>query len=589
MNDVPDDGDHHRGGAAWAALRSSAFAIGQAWRWTPGWLIKLIIVQLLAAITPAGQVVVVAWLVRVAADGFAAYLLPLLLLCALIGLSQVLGDLSRMTDQRIRNRLRRRYQDQLMRAIARMSPQQLADEQLSSLIQACRGALFDIGRLVVQVITAVAAVITAVSLCASVWVISPIAGILVVAALLPSLMIFGWQAAMQDRAFVPVARWQRRTDYRVEQLIGQRSATELATLGSGHQVAELADEGQQQADRLIDRILVLLTRGDLVGAATTAGLLAAALAGILAGGAGGAGVSAGILGVLAGLTATRGAGFAYGDLMAIAPKVGAFRRLVGAVPGAADRSDQQVVGDVATMEADDLTVTYPGAVHPALDGFSIRVERGRIIALVGANGAGKTTAVNALLGTVDCDRGTVCIDGTDLAGTTSAGRLAHFGLLTQEFGRYEFTVDQSVRLGRPDGVASEEEVWAALDSAHLADRIRELPDGLHTQLGPQFGGVGLSGGQWQRLALARIYLRGAGIWVLDEPTSAIDAEAEQQIFAELQRTKADRITIVVSHRAWTLKGMDRIYVLDGGRVVEQGGYEELLAARGRFAEIFSEQ
>jgi ATP-binding cassette, subfamily B, bacterial len=99
----------------------------------------------------------------------------------------------------------------------------------------------------------------------------------------------------------------------------------------------------------------------------------------------------------------------------------------------------------------------------------------------------------------------------------------------------------------------------------------------------------LSSGQWQRLALARIYLRGAGIWVLDEPTSAIDAEAEQEIFTELQRGKADRITIVVSHRAWTLKGIDRIYVIDQGRVVQMGDYEELLHQPGRFAEIFAEQ
>lgn len=576
-------------GAAAAALRSSAFAIGRAWRWTPGWLIKLIVVDLLLAVTPAGQVVAVSWLVGVAGAGSGAYALPLITLCVLIGLTQVLGDLSRMTDQRIRNRLRRRYQDQLMHAIARMSPQQLSTEQTTSQVQACRGALFDIGRLVVEVVAAVAALLTAVSLCASVWMISPIAGVLVVAALLPGLLIFGWESAMQDRAFVPVARWVRRTDYRVEQLITQRSATELATLGSGHQVATSIDRSQRQADRLTDRILVLLTRADTLGGATTAVLLAAALVGILLKGAGGAGVSAGILGVLAGLTATRGAGFAYGDLMAIAPKIGAYRRLVGSTPDSPDCAEQQIVDEVGTLEATGMSVSYAGGVRPALDGVSICAERGMIIALVGVNGAGKTTAVNALLGIVDLQRGAVRIDGNDLSGLPPARRLAHFGLLTQEFGRYEFTVAETVRLGRPDGLATDPEIWAALDAAHIGDLVREFPDGLDTQLGPQFGGVGLSGGQWQRLALARIYLRNAGIWLLDEPTSAIDAEAEQQIFAELQRTKAGRITLVVSHRAWTLKGMDRIYVLDAGRVVEQGSYPDLIAADGRFAEIFAEQ
>ena len=116
-----------------------------------------------------------------------------------------------------------------------------------------------------------------------------------------------------------------------------------------------------------------------------------------------------------------------------------------------------------------------------------------------------------------------------------------------------------------------------------------MPDGYDTQLGHQWDGVGLSGGQWQRLALARTLLRGAGVLILDEPTSAIDAEAEQEIFAELRESKADRITIVVSHRASTLKGLDRIYVLDEGRLVEQGRYPDLVAANGVFARIFAAQ
>jgi ATP-binding cassette subfamily B protein len=101
--------------------------------------------------------------------------------------------------------------------------------------------------------------------------------------------------------------------------------------------------------------------------------------------------------------------------------------------------------------------------------------------------------------------------------------------------------------------------------------------------------VGLSGGQWQRIALARIHLRGAGVRILDEPTSAIDAEAEQEVFAHLRDTAAEHITLVVSHRAWTLRGMDRIHVIEEGRIVESGTYRELLAERSRFAEIFTEQ
>ncbi|MFG1812946.1 ATP-binding cassette domain-containing protein [Kribbella sp. NPDC049174] len=150
--------------------------------------------------------------------------------------------------------------------------------------------------------------------------------------------------------------------------------------------------------------------------------------------------------------------------------------------------------------------------------------------------------------------------------------------MVQEFGRFEFTLRDAVALGLPQA-ASDERIRAGLAAAFAKD----LP--LDTQ---QWGGNGISGGQRQRLALARTHLRNAGVWILDEPTSAIDAEAEREIFAELRRTKYSRITIVVSHHAWTLIEMDRIYVIDGGSVVQQGTYPELMSQPdGRFARLFA--
>jgi ATP-binding cassette subfamily B protein len=195
--------------------------------------------------------------------------------------------------------------------------------------------------------------------------------------------------------------------------------------------------------------------------------------------------------------------------------------------------------------------------------------------------------VNALIGAVRAE-GCVEIDGRDLSTCTSSDRAGFFGLLTQEFGRYEFTVREVVGLGGP-GPVTDEDMARALVGAHADGLVAALPHGLDTQLGQQWHGVGLSGGQWQRLALARIHVRGAGIWILDEPTSAIDAETEEKIFQELRRTAEERITIVVSHRAWTLRAMDRIYVMDGGRIVQEGRYEELVDVPGRFAEIFAMQ
>ncbi len=351
-------------------------------------------------------------------------------------------------------------------------------------------------------------------------------------------------------------------------------------------MAKLTDDAQLERNRLHDAVIRTMMRANLLAGLVTAAIIASALGAIAFGGGGGAGIAAGMLGVIAGISATQGASYAYGILMSNAPRVTRFR---GFLESIGPEPKTVIVPAVGELRADHLQVTYPSKDSPALTGFSFTARRGETIAFVGINGAGKTTAVNALMGIVDLDHGRVAIDGRDLTDMSRFERLGHFGLLTQEFGRYELPVRDSVALGTPEPDVSDEQIWAALDAAMAGDLVRSFPDGLDTQLGTQWGGPGLSGGQWQRIALARIHLRGSGIWLLDEPTSAIDAEAEQEIFAQLRRTAADRITVVVSHRAWTLRGMDRIYVFDDGRVVEEGRYEDLLAAGGRFAEIFREQ
>lgn len=569
------------------ALASAAFSVRQAAAWTPGWLAASIGIQLAMALTPAVQVQLVAWLVRAVDDGKRdAIWLPLVLLSVFVGLFMVTGSVSSFISQRQAIRLSRHYQRQLLGALTELPPQRLATEETNSEVQACRGALWELSSNSRDTTSAVTAVIGAAALCASVWVISPWAGVLVVLAVIPSMAASSWVAIKQDEQWPLIGEFERKMGYCQEQLVFARTGTELATLGSGARMARLVDEAQAESNRLFDALMRTMMRGDFAAGLLTAGLIAGALAAIAFGDGGGAGIAAGTLGVIGGVSATNGAGYSYGLLMANAPKVSRFRAFLDSV----EPSEPTVVVPVVhELRGEDLRVTYPTKTVPALTGFSFTAKRGETIALVGVNGAGKTTAVNALMGIVDLDHGKVLIDGTDATEVSRLQRLGYFGLLTQEFGRYELTVRESVALGTPEAEVSDERIWAALDGARAGDLVRSFPDGLDTQLGTQWGGTGLSGGQWQRIALARIHLRGSGIWLLDEPTSAIDAEAEQEIFAELRRTAADRITIVVSHRAWTLRGMDRIYVFDEGRVVEEGRYEDLLAAGGRFSEIFREQ
>jgi ATP-binding cassette, subfamily B, bacterial len=570
------------------ALHAAAYVVGRAWTWEPALLAWVVLVRAATALTPALQVLVVAWLVRSSEGGLRTAAAPLVVLVALLFTTGAMGTLDGTSQSRLDFRVERRYLARLLDAVGCRSPQELAQPSTVATVEACRSASFELAYMVNTVVVALATVVTALTLSASVWTLSPVAGVLVGLALVPGVVSAARVARRQDAIFVPYGQARRRASYLTEQLVHPRTATELATLGTSRQVAGLADAARARAVVLRDTILAATARGELLGALVTTALLGVALV-LTVTDAGAAGVAAGVLGVVSGTAATRRGGYAFGSVVTNAPKVVRYRDFVEAGREAFENDeDLHVTHHVADLRLRDVQVTYPGSSAPALTGFDLHVRAGSMVALVGVNGAGKTTAINAAMGTLDLDHGTVLMDGADAAKMTSADRLSCFGLLTQEFGRFELTVRQAVQLGTPEP-ADDVDIWGALEAARLSDLVRGLPDGLDTQLGTQFDGPGLSGGQWQRLALARIYLRGAAIWVLDEPTSAIDAEAEQQIFAELAARRAERITLVVSHRAWTLKGMDHIYVLDHGRVVEHGRYDDLLAAHGRFAEIFADQ
>ncbi|MGP5289329.1 ATP-binding protein of ABC transporter [Corynebacterium xerosis] len=579
-----------------AILGGAFWSLRQAVRTNPRWVALAALASLLLALIPAAQVSVVAWVVESATGStWTDALVPVLVLTALVGLSQVVSSAENLTGQRASLRLRSDLVRRTAATAAVLTPRRIADPPIRALVEGGRNSTFELARGPISVISALSAIVAALALGAALLPFSAVAAGLVVLALVPGLITFSWAARMQDEQFDEETRHAFRARYLVDQLIDLRTARELATFGTGPKLAARANDAHGRATAILDRTYARLLKGELLGGVATAVLLGGALIAVLSAGSGSAGLMAGVLGVIAGLQATRGAGFALGDVISVAPKIVRFRELEELADSA---PTQHVVGEVGSLEAHGLSITYPGADRPAVQDASLRAEAGEMIALVGVNGAGKTTLVSALMGLVDLDQvghehghksGVVEIDDADASTLGSAERLSRFGLVTQEFGRYEMTVRDAVALGTPREDLADEEIWQALDAARAGDLVRRLPGGLDTMLGPQFGGVGLSGGQWQRIALARIHLRGAGIRVLDEPTSAIDAEAEQEVFAQLRETAAGHITIVVSHRAWTLRGMDRIHVLEEGRIVETGTYEELLAPGTRFAEIFAQQ
>jgi len=242
------------------------------------------------------------------------------------------------------------------------------------------------------------------------------------------------------------------------------------------------------------------------------------------------------------------------------------------------------------IEFDNVTFKYPGGTEPAVQNLSLHIRNGELIALVGENGAGKSTLVKLLLRFYDADEGAVRVGGVDVKDVDPDVLRNRIGVLFQDYASYELSVRENVVMGRPGGQVDDERVMEALQDARSDWLLRKMPKGLDSKVGRLFeGGHDLSGGEWQRLALARIMYRNADIWILDEPTSSLDPEAEAAIFAELKENLKGRIGIVISHRFSTVRIADRIAVIADGRIKELGSHGELLRAGGRYASLFELQ
>jgi ATP-binding cassette subfamily B protein len=243
-----------------------------------------------------------------------------------------------------------------------------------------------------------------------------------------------------------------------------------------------------------------------------------------------------------------------------------------------------------------VTFSYPGTSRVVLDDVSLSLPAGSVVALVGENGAGKTTVVKLLAKMYEPSAGSILVDGTSLARMPADQWRSRLAGAFQDFFRFEFLARQTVGLGDVARLDDGAAVAAAVDRADAADVVSRLPSGLETQLGPTWpGGVDVSFGQWQKLALARGFMREDPLLlVLDEPTAALDAETEHALFeryaaAARGRDAQGRITILVSHRFSTVRMADLIVVLDGARLVEVGTHEDLVAKRGQYAELYNIQ
>ncbi|MGI5374603.1 ABC transporter ATP-binding protein [Streptomyces sp. CA-251387] len=273
--------------------------------------------------------------------------------------------------------------------------------------------------------------------------------------------------------------------------------------------------------------------------------------------------------------------------------VGDLQRLyVEAAERAIPVGGAQLPDDPEEIRFENVSFSYPGeSSRPALDDVTLTLPLGRIVALVGENGSGKTTLVKLLAGLYTPDRGRILWDGVDAA-TADRHQLAErIAMVAQDFKRWPFTARVNVAVGRSSAPLTEERLAASLAEAGAEEVVADLPRGLDTLLARQFsGGHELSGGQWQRLGIARAAYRRGRILIVDEPTAALDARAELEVFEKIRAlASAGQTVVLITHRLASVRHADLVHVLDQGRLVESGTPDELLATGGVYAELYSLQ
>lgn len=417
----------------------------------------------------------------------------------------------------------------------------------------------------------------------------------VVVATIPGLLVATRLSNARFRLHLRLLQDSRREDYLVDVLTGRDEAKEVRSFNLAPGLRRLHDS---LAQRRIDESLALSRKS------ARERLLATALGALSTGGG---------IAILVWLVVTRrldpaGAAAAGYAMQRIQTWLSSAMRGVNSLyDGAlflddyadflrlgqeaeAARARRPLDGPFTRLRAEAVGFTYPGSATPALHDLHLEIRAGEVVALVGENGSGKTTLAKLLSGLYSPSEGRVWWDDVDVASIDPIARREQVAVIFQDFTKYRLTVRENIGLGRDAKLADTDAIRAAAHAAGADAFLEALPAGYETLLAKDLaGGRDLSVGQWQRVAMARAFFRDAPFLVLDEPTAALDPKAEHALFERIRTLAAGRTVLLISHRFSSVRNADRILVLDDGRLVEEGTHTELLAACGRYAELFTLQ
>jgi ATP-binding cassette, subfamily B, bacterial len=575
-------------------------AIALVWRAAPRELAATGLLQLVASAGLAGQLLVsralLGHILGGRQHGYSETIPYIVALAAIIGVVGMVNA-ARTEIQRTLNELVARYA--MGRVIEVSTAVDLLAFETPAFHDRQQRALINAGSRPLQMTTGVMGVLggllSSAGIGAALFAIQPLFLVLVLVAFVPVWLATVAASQAMYRYAVDQTQRDRRRFYLQMILTNRETAKEIRAYDTESFLRGRYDDLYEQ------RITGLR---ELVRRRTRQGVLAALATGILTGSALGliiwfvadgrmslAGAGAAAAGIVLLGAQLQGLSQSAGSLYESSLFIRDFNSFVALLPTAlSSRGDEPAPERFDRIEARRVSFTYPSRTAPSLAEVSVELNEGQVIALVGENGSGKTTLAKVLAGLYPPSSGTVSWDGRDIAGFAPSELRSRVAVLFQDFVRYHLSATENIGFGNRRLVDDRNAVTAAATSAGAHEFLSELAAGYETVLGSEyFGGVDLSGGQWQRVALARAYLRDARLIILDEPTAALDPRSEAELFARVRQLFAGRTVLLISHRFATVRLADYIYVLDQGRVQEQGTHDQLMAREGAYAHMFSLQ